>query len=66
MQKDFSAAVQGMLTAPQVEVYNQLSAGARSFQSMGQVRPPGEQDQPMFRGGGPGGGGGRGQGPRGS
>jgi hypothetical protein len=68
LQNEFSAAVESMLAAPQVDAYRQLSAPSRSFQSLGQVSTAGEDNgPPMFRGGnGDGGGGGnRGQGPRG-
>lgn len=50
VQKEYSAEVEAMLTASQLEVYNQLSDSSRSAMSMGMAGLPGEDT-----GGGPGG-----------
>ncbi len=49
IQKEFDAAVQGMLTPAQIELYQQLSGSARSFQSQGRVAAPGEASGPQDR-----------------
>ena len=52
LQKEFEQGVQGILTASQLETYNQLSRSARDFQNLGQVAAPGQDLREFARPGG--------------